>query len=87
MSHHYRDEVVGHFIKLVDPFYVSSYYGLLLFKHPNVPIYLGIAELLILKVSQSCGHLVLALVIEEDVESTRVVIDLKLGPHGLINLS
>ena len=43
-------------------------------------------DLLVVKVLERDGHLVLAFLIEDYLESSSVVIDLEAGAHGLLNL-
>ena len=42
--------------------------------------------LLVVEVLESNGYLILALLVEDDLEGTGVVIDLQDGPHGLVLL-
>ena len=77
--------MVGHLVKLFDALDVRAHDRLLLLKDTDVTVDLSIAELLVIEVAQGRGHLILALMVEQDVERTSIVIDLKLGAHWLLN--
>jgi len=76
--------MVGKLIKLLYSLNVSAHDSLLLLEHTDVAVYLSIAELVVLKVSQRRRYLVLALVVEKHVEGSRVIINLELCPHRLL---
>ena len=60
---------------------------LLLSENPDVAIDFGVTELVVVEIPQSRGHLILSLVVEKDMECSRIVIDLKLGAHWLLDSS
>ena len=45
-----------------------------------------LVNLLVVKVLEGDGHLILALLVEDYLKSTRVVVDLKQSAHGLLLL-
>ena len=77
--------MVRELVELLYAFDVSAYDGLLFLKNTDVPVDLGIAELVVVEVAEGCRDLVLAFVVEQNVESACDVINLELSPHGLLN--
>ncbi len=76
--------MVADLVKLLDALDVRPDYRLLVLENSNVSVDFNIGELFIVEVSEGCGHLILALVIEENVIGMCVIINLELGPHGLL---
>jgi hypothetical protein len=80
-------EVVSQFIKFVNPLDMCTHNCLLFFKHSDITIYFSIAELIVLEVFQGHRDLVFSLMVEQYMESAGVIINFKLGSHGLFNSS
>ena len=76
--------MVTDLIKFLNPLYVRPDNRLLILENSDVSVDLYIGELLVVEVSEGGGHLILALVIEEDIIGMGVIINLELGPHGLL---
>lgn len=77
-------EMVGELVELLYTLDVSTHDGFLLLEDSDIAIDLDICKLLVLKVPQGSWNLVLSLMVEENVECARVIVDLKLSPHGLL---
>ena len=82
-----RQEVVSHLIELFNTLDVGANYRLLFLKYSNIAVDFGVTELLIIKVAQRGWHLILTLMVEKNVESACVVIDLELGSHWFFHSS
>lgn len=82
-----RQEVICKLVKFFDSFNVGAYDCFLLLKNTDIAINFCIAELVVLEVPESSGNLVFPFVIEQDKESTRVVVYLELGAHRLLDSS
>jgi hypothetical protein len=76
--------VVTDLIKFLDSLNVRPYDRLLILENSDVSVNLNIGKLLVVEVSEGGGYLIFTLVIEEDVISMCVIINLELGPHGLL---
>ena len=85
MRHVSRQEVIGHLVKLLNALDVCADDSLLFFEDSDVTVHFSVAELIIIEVPQRCRHLVLALVVEDDVERASVVIDFELSAHRFLN--
>ena len=77
-------EMVCYLIELLDAFDMDANNSFLLFEYTDGAIDLDVAELLVIEVTESLRKLVLVFVVEEDVESASIVVDFKLGTHGLL---
>ena len=75
--------MVCHLIELFDAFDVGANDSFLFFEDTDSSIDLDVTELLVVEVSEGGRHLVLAFMVKEDVESTRIIVDFKLGAHWL----
>lgn len=73
--------MVCHLIELLDAFDMCANDSFLFFKHTDGAVNLYVAELFVIEVTKSGGHLVLAFVVEEHIEGPCVVVDFKLGTH------
>ena len=80
-------KVICHLIKLLNALYVGTHNSFLFFENSNVAIDLGIAELIIAEIPQSSWHLILTLVVEQNMECPCVVIDFELRSHRFLNTS
>ena len=76
--------MVANFIKFLNALNVRPDDRLLILEHSDVSVDFYIGELLVVEVSEGGRHLILALVIEEDVIGMSVIINLELGPHWLL---
>ena len=76
--------MISHLIKLLDSLDKRSNDGFLFFENPYVPIYLCVAKLFVIEVSQSRWHLVLAFMIEEYIKCPCIIINFKLSAHWLL---
>lgn len=76
--------MVANLIKFLYALYVRPDDRFLILEHSDVSVDLYIGELVVVEVSEGGGHLILALVIEEDVIGMGVIINLELSPHGLL---
>lgn len=85
VAHVDAQEVICQLVKLLDLLDVTSYDGLLLLEDTDIAVDLNIGELLIDKITKGSWYLILALVIKEDVEGPRVVVDLELCTHWFFN--
>ena len=73
--------MVRQLIKFFDSLDMGSNNGLLLLEDPDISINFHISKLLVLEISESCGNLVLTLVIKQDVEGASIIVNFKLSPH------
>lgn len=80
-------EVICHLVKLLDALDMRPNDRLFLFEDANVSIHFSVAELIVVEVAQRGRHLVFSLVVEKDMESTCIVINLKLSAHGFLYAS
>lgn len=77
--------MVRKFIEFLNPFNMRPYNRFFFFKYANVAVHFSVTKLVILEVPQCCWNLVFPFVVKQDEESSRVVIDLKLGTHWLLD--
>ena len=77
--------MIGHLIELLYTLDMRSHNSLLLLEDPNVSIYLCIAELVIIEVTQGRGHLILSLMVEKNMKGACVVVNFELSSHGLVH--
>ena len=75
--------MIGYLFKFLNPLDMRPNDRLLFLKYTNIPIYLGIRELLILEGFQGSWNLILSLVIEHNVVRASSIVYLELRPHGL----
>jgi len=87
VAHINSQEVVGELIKLLDTLNMRSNNSLLFLEHTDVTVHFDVGKLLIAEITQSGWHLVLTLVVEQNVESTGIIVYFKLGTHGLFYTS
>jgi len=80
------EEMVGNLVHLFDLLNVSTDDGFLLLEHSDSSVHLDIHQLLIVKVLECDGNLVLALLVEDNLERSGVVVDLEAGAHSLFDL-
>ena len=77
--------MIRHLIKLLDSLDEGTDDCLLFLEDPDVAVDFCVAKLVIVEVPERCWNLVLTLVVEENVECSRVVVDLELGAHRLFD--
>ena len=80
-----RKEMIGHLIELFNSLNVGSNNCLFFFEDSNIAVHFGVAKLFILEVSERSWHLIFSFMIEQDIESTSIIVDFELSPHGLLN--
>ncbi len=97
VRHEYLQQVIGHFIVLLNLLDVSSHNCLLLFEHSDGSEHLHVHQLsishdyqvvinlLVVKVLEGDGDLVLSFLVENDLGYSSVVIHLEDSPHWLLN--
>lgn len=81
------EEMVGNLVKIDDSGDVSPHDRLLLLEDSDAPVHLHVAELLILKVFECSGNLILFPMVENHAKHACVVIDVKGRSGGLVVLA
>ena len=76
--------MICHFIKLLDSLDERPNDCFLFFENSYVSIYLCVAKLFVIKVPQSCWHLILAFMIEEYIKCACIIVNFKLSAHWLL---
>lgn len=78
--------MVRHFVKLLNLLDVGPNNRFLFFKHSDRSVDLHVHKVLVIEILESNRHLILSLLVEDDLKRARVIVDFKESAHGLLLL-